>query len=135
MRNDILFSGNNDSFYKEIANEFPLKFYEKFKKINVYLFVFLLIISVTYLIVGSYVKLDIYWYCSIIPCSLFILEPIVLSKINCNLTIKKFKDNLIKKLPEHKHKIINTKIDYKKLYAKRTSFVLELINQYYLSLK
>lgn len=110
-----------------IINQFP-KSYDLFKKINIYITVILLILFIIYLILCIYLNNPIMWYCTSIWVFLILFAPLLLSKINCNITIKQFKKNLY--LHENmKDKDTLIKIDYKRFYKKRTNFKEELIAQ------
>lgn len=110
-----------------VKNAFPT-FYEKFKKINIYITASLFLLLIIYLIVCSFFKNNTIWYYSLIFVFFIFCYPMIATKINCNLTIKKFKQNIYQSNDiDTSNKII--KINHKNLYKKRTNFKEELIKQ------
>lgn len=126
---------NKDKTYRTLFSFFPLKFYEKFKKIIISFIVIFLIITVVYLIVASYLQNDMAWYCLIIPIFLLIFGSLLLTQININLCIKKFKQQYYSNQKELLNKDQIIVINKRKLFNKRTKFIDQLIQQVYEQIK
>lgn len=120
---------NND--YKYLCDIFP-KNYAFIKKINVYIFVLLFLLTIVFLIIATYLNNIKIWYYSPICFFLLFFTPLIISIINCQMTIKKFSRTIYLSTKFNKQYVT---FDQKKLYKKGINFKEELIKQAYEQLK
>ncbi|BAC43917.1 hypothetical protein D8X55_01890 [Malacoplasma penetrans] len=128
---------NKDKLYKQIYNLFPFQFYSKFKKIILITSIVLFLLIIIYLIVATYLNNPLVWYCCAIPIFFFIFGSLILTTINVEISIKKFKANLYQKQKEltHKDELKIIHLNKKQLFSKRSSFIFNLIDQAWEQLK
>lgn len=128
MQNNNLIK--KDSLYKKLWEIFPWNFYKKFKRINVVITSIIFSSLLVYLIICSFLNINILWYISIAIVLLLIFVPLILVKINCYISMKKFLNNVAFAFQDQKIKIV-----HKNLYKKRTPFPLALIEEVYSQIK
>lgn len=121
----------SDGYFQSLYKFFPTKFYNKFKWISIIYTVILFITTVIYLVIATYLNNNIFWYCLAIPIALLIFGSLVLTMINVNLCINKFKQNFYDYLNENNKPKVYLIINKKRLFSKGTNFVDDLIKQAY----
>lgn len=128
---------NKDKLYKQIYNLFPLNFYLKFKRIIFIISIILFVLIIVYLIIATYLNNQIVWYLLSVPILLFIFGSLILTTINVEISIKKFKNNFYSKQKEitNKQELIIIHIQKNKLFAKRSNFIINVIDQVYEQIK
>ncbi|WP_129374448.1 hypothetical protein [Malacoplasma penetrans] len=86
---------------------------------------------------ATYLNNPLVWYCCAIPIFFFIFGSLILTTINVEISIKKFKANLYQKQKEltHKDELKIIHLNKKQLFSKRSSFIFNLIDQAWEQLK
>lgn len=130
--NKIDFNYKKDPLFQELEAMFPRAFYVKFKKIIIYLSVFLFLSLIIYAIVNGAIKNQTNWWFVFVLMLLFFLLPLILTTINWTICLKKFQKKCAQNPKIQKLKI---KINQKKLYLQRGDIIQNYLTMIYHNLK